>query len=269
MTVKPTPFFSAALYGRKTCYVYLPPGYEYSEQRYPVIYLLHGLYGSESDWTQKAAAAETLDRMIYASELRECIVVMPNDGGHAHGTFYADWYDGSGNFEQYIIDDLVPFIDETYRTMPDNRMRGIAGLSMGGYGAVMLALRHPGLFGAAVSLSGVLGSIAAIYQIDFDRSNFGQIFGPFRGPYAKQYDLHVLASLRMKDKHAGRPELYFNCGTADFLYSYNVEFNKYLSGIGYKHKYEEFPGEHTWEYWTEHLRDALLHFEKFFVRKSG
>lgn len=268
MAVKPFPFFSGALYARKTCFVYLPPSYETAiDQRYPVVYLLHGLYGSESNWSEKGAAAQTLDSMIAESQMRECIVVMPNDGGHAQGTFYADWYDGSGNFEQYMIDDLVPAIDGAFRTIPDNSMRAISGLSMGGFGSVMLALRNPDIFGAAASLSGVLTSIESMKREEFDRSNFSQIFGPKSGPYAKQYDLHVLASLRANESN--RPQLYFNCGTEDYLYHFNVEFDRYLTELGYSHEYEQYPGEHNWEYWTEHLEDALLFIEKAFTPKDA
>jgi putative tributyrin esterase len=266
VAVKPCPFFSAALYARKSCFVYTPPGYEDStEERYPVVYLLHGMYGSESDWTEKGNAEQTLNRMIESSELSKCIVVMPNDGGHAHGTFYSDWYDGSGNFEQYFIDDLIPYIDTMYRTRPQRESRAIAGLSMGGYGSIMLALRNPDLFGAAASLSGALGSIGKLKQMEFDRSNFGQMYGPLRGAYAKGYDLHVLASLRMENVNEPKPQLYFNCGTEDYLYGYNVDFHRYLSEIGYEHEYEEYAGEHNWEYWTLHLSDALSFLGKHFA----
>lgn len=112
MTVKSLTIFSNALRSRKTCYIYLPPSYEHSEQSYPVIYLLHGSHGSELNWIEFGQADVTLDQVIGATELRECIVVMPNDGEYAHGTYYANWYVGSGSFEHYIIDDLVPQIDE-------------------------------------------------------------------------------------------------------------------------------------------------------------
>ncbi|WP_274365821.1 alpha/beta hydrolase [Paenibacillus thermotolerans] len=266
MAVKPFPFFSGALYARKTCFVYLPEGYEDSDRRYPTVYLLHGLYGSESNWTERGGVEQTLDRMISESELRECVVVMPNDGGHAHGTFYADWYDGSGNFEQYMIHDLVPCIDSAFRTIPDKSMRAIGGLSMGGYGAMMLALKNPDVFGAAGSLSGALADMENMSRQEFDRTNYAQILGPLNGPYAKQYDLYILAATRVKEE--ARPELYFDCGTEDYLYHLNAEFDRYLTNIGYPHEYAEYPGAHTWEYWTEHVKDVLRFFEAYFGRAN-
>lgn len=264
MRAVPVPFFSSALYQRKTCYVYLPPGYEHSGVSYPVIYLLHGLYGSESDWEQKGGASQTLTAMIKSGEIRPCIAVMPSDGGYGHGTYYTDWYDGTGNFEDYFISDLVPFIDAEFRTIADRSQRFIAGLSMGGYGAFALALRNPHLFGAASSLSGALGSVSDMPQKDFDRSEFARIIGPRGGMYAKEQDLSVLAAMRMADELHLRPKLYFDCGREDYLYAHSAYFHHYLNKIGYEHEYHEFGGEHNWPYWSTHLPDTLRFFERQF-----
>ncbi|TDF99625.1 alpha/beta hydrolase [Paenibacillus piri] len=262
MSVRPHPFFSGALFARKSCFVYVPEGYdEQSEQRYPVIYLLHGMHGSESHWLQKGSAEQTLDRMMSSCQLRKCIVVMPNDGGYGQGTFYMDWYDGTGNFEQYFIYDLMPDIDKNYRTIQDMRSRAVCGLSMGGFGAFSLSLRNPGLFGAAASLSGALISGANVAD-NFARRDVGRMTGPVEGPHAKSYDLHRCASRRVSDMQ--RPALYFDCGTEDALHHMNADYHRHLDRIGYAHTYREFPGEHTWDYWTEHLPDALGFIEQYF-----
>lgn len=264
MAVVPFPFFSGALYSRKTCYVYTPPSYGASpERRYPVLYLLHGKYGGETDWLQKGSAEATFDLMMMGDAgVPECIVIMPNDGGYHHGTFYSDWYDGSGNYEQYIIDDLVCAVDDAFRTVPHRIGRAAAGLSMGGYGAVMLALRHPDLFGAGASLSGALGDLKSLSREEFARSDFGRIFGPQRGGYAERYDIYALAALRAGE--GKQPRLYFDCGRDDYLYGYNVKFDAHLSSIGYEHTFRSFPGDHTWPYWTEHLADALRFVGDYF-----
>lgn len=262
MSVRPHSFFSGALFARKSCFVYLPDGYEADmEASYPVIYLLHGMYGSESHWLLKGSAEQTLNRMIASSQLRKSIVVMPSDGGYGHGTFYMDWYDGTGSFEQYFIYDLIPDIDKHYRTIKEPQARAVCGLSMGGFGAFSLSLRNPGLFGAAASLSGALTSTAFIAD-NFSRSDVGRITGPVQGPHAQAHDLQLCASLRVKDEQ--KPALYFDCGTADFLYTMNASYHEHLTKIGYDHVYREFPGEHTWEYWTEHLPDALSFIEEYF-----
>lgn len=259
MSVQPVPFFSGALYARKSCFVYLPSSYESTDREYPVVYLLHGMYGSESDWLLKGNAEATLNRMMQAGELGECIVVFPNDGGYGQGTFYIDWYDGTGNFEQYIVDDLVPFIDETFRTIKDKQYRYVGGLSMGGFGAFSLALRNPGVFGAAASLSGALGSLRLMPYPNFARSEFPRMFGPRHGERVQAHDQLLLTAAL----HASvdRPHLYFDCGKEDYLYEYNAAFNRHLDEIGYPHVYTEYLGEHNWAYWTEHLPDALRFFE--------
>jgi putative tributyrin esterase len=254
LSVRPHAFFSGALFARKSCFVYLPEGYEESEQRYPVIYLLHGMYGSESHWLTKGCAEQTLDRLIAEGELSPSIVVMPSDGGYGQGTFYMDWYDGSGNFEQYFIYDLVPEIDKQFRTTAEYRQRVIGGLSMGGFGAFMLALRNPDLFGAAASLSGGLASSVHVAE-SYSRSEITRMIGPVYGPHARAYDPQLVAGLRVKD--ARRPALYFNCGRNDYLYGMNADYRTHLLNIGYEHTYEEFEGEHNWDYWTRHLPDAL------------
>lgn len=263
MSVRPHPFFSGALFARISCFVYLPEGYEDNERSYPVIYLLHGMYGSESHWLMKGNAEQTLNRMMEEGTLRPSIVVMPSDGGHGHGTFYMNWYNGAGNFEDYFIYDLIPEIDKSYRTLTEPKYRAIGGLSMGGFGAFSLALRYPHLFGAAASLSGALTSTDLIAE-HYSRTDVFQMIGPVRGPYAQNYDLQQLASRRVAEEQ--RPALYFNCGTSDFLYGMNCSYKKHLDDIQYPYSYEEFTGEHTWEYWTEHLPDALQFIESQFTK---
>ncbi|RKN84066.1 alpha/beta hydrolase [Paenibacillus ginsengarvi] len=267
MAVHPVSFFSGALFARMSCFVYLPPSYEQSERAYPVIYLLHGMYGCESSWLTKGGAEQTIERMIAAGELRESIVVLPSDGGYGHGTFYIDWYDGTGNYEQYMMYDLVPYIDANYRTMADKSYRCIGGLSMGGFGAFMLALRHPDTFGAAVSLSGALGSVGQLPYTEFTRSGWARMTGPQQGDHAKKYDLALLSQARASVE--GRPALYFDCGKDDSLFPLNIAFKRHLDETGYAHEFAEFEGTHNWEYWTQHLADALLFFEREMSGKEG
>jgi len=263
MTVKPFPFFSGALNSRKTCYVYLPPDYELHTARfYPVLYLLHGMHGTESDWTEKGNAHLTADRMILAGELRDCIIVMPNDGEYGNGTFYMDWYDGTGNFEQYMIYDLIQYIDNHFRTLREREARAIAGFSMGGFGAFFLSMRHPDLFVAAASLSGALGTPTVMPFRDFERSQFPRILGPLHGEYVRQTDLLELSAKLVKGEVW--PTLYFNCGEQDPLYPLNVAFHKHLNSVGYRHEFEAFPGEHNWTFSAGRLPEVLRFMDRCF-----
>ncbi|TVY10087.1 alpha/beta hydrolase [Paenibacillus cremeus] len=267
MSVQPFPFFSGALYQRKLCNVYLPPSYDTSgDRRYPVIYLLHGLYGNEASWLMKGNAETTLDAMIASGQLRECIVVMPSDGGYGQGTFYMNWYDGSGRFEDYLLYDLIPAIDMEYRTIAERESRAVCGLSMGGFGAFMLALRNPGLFGAAASISGALTAANLITE-ELLRTELCRMIGPVKGPHVREHDLHVLAARMVGEEN--RPELHFNCGTSDYLYPLNTAYTVLLEQLGYPHEYMEFEGEHTWDYFGEHLTEALQFMEQFFAKSKS
>ncbi|AEI41541.1 alpha/beta hydrolase [Paenibacillus mucilaginosus] len=263
MAVQSFSFFSGALYARKVCQVYLPPSYDASEDtRYPVIYLLHGLNGDETSWLVKGGAEAQLDRLMGDGTLRESIVVMPSDGGYGHGTFYVNWYDGTGRFEDYFLYDLMPSIDREFRTIADRSSRALCGLSMGGYGAFVLALRNPELFGAAASIAGALMSTGLMTE-QFLRSEVSRLVGPVHGPFARELDLHVLAARRLREEQ--RPELHFNCGFSDYLYPLNSAFKALLDQLNYPHDYAEYEGEHNWDYFGGHLAEALAFIERSFA----
>ena len=125
--------------------VILPGGYDAS-QTYPVLYLLHGAGGSYQEWTQNT------DIVSFTSAYR-VIVAMPDSGHNADAGWYADWIDGSRHWESFHINDVIPYVEATYH---GNGKRAIAGLSMGGYGAMYYAAAHPGEFKAAAEFSGAV-----------------------------------------------------------------------------------------------------------------
>lgn len=130
--------------------IVLPPGYEQSRQQYPVIYLLHGFMQNYTVWGRNLGAAQV------ARELGDVIVVMP-DAGNSWYVDYAESHEGQVNqWESYLMEDLIPHVDQHFRTIAEREGRAIAGLSMGGYGAFMLGLRHPDQFLSVASSSGAL-----------------------------------------------------------------------------------------------------------------
>jgi enterochelin esterase-like enzyme len=135
--------------------VYLPPSYTTSpNQRYPVIYLLHGYGGTESEWRGLAPLRPAMDTLVAAGIVREMIVVMPNGRNALDGSFYTNSAT-TGNWDDFIAKDLVSFIDHKYRTIARPESRGLAGHSMGGYGTFAVGMRHAGdVFGALYALSG-------------------------------------------------------------------------------------------------------------------
>ena len=125
--------------------VYLPPGYHESDARYPAVYLLHGYDDTNTIWRdgffQGFSVQTVMDRLIREGRIQEMIMVMP-DGRNAYGGSYYINSSVAGNWADFITKDLVDFVDETYRTLARSESRGIAGHSMGGYGAIYLAARH-------------------------------------------------------------------------------------------------------------------------------
>jgi len=134
--------------------VYLPPSYESDEERrFPVLYLLHGIGGTSRDWTAQGTTIQhVMDERIAAGSVPEFLVVMPTAMTTFGGSFYVN-SPVNGRWEDYLALELVPYIDEQFRTKPDRMARGIAGHSMGGYGALRLALDHPELFAQVLALS--------------------------------------------------------------------------------------------------------------------
>jgi S-formylglutathione hydrolase FrmB len=135
--------------------VYLPPSYASSPaKRYPVVYLLHGYGATEAQWTGRSSVKAIMDSLVAIGAAHEMIIVMPNGRNALGGSFYTNSA-ATGNWDDFIAKELVDYIDHKYRTMARPESRGLAGHSMGGYGAFAVGMRHAGdLYGAVYSLSG-------------------------------------------------------------------------------------------------------------------
>ena len=232
-------YFSKALGMNTAANVILPEG---QPGPFPVFYLLHGLSDDHTIWSRRTS----IER--YVQEL-PLIVVMPN-GGRG---FYTDAVEGFA-YETAIIGDLIGFVDQMLPTRAERNGRCIGGLSMGGYGALKLALRFPEMFCSAVSHSGALqfGHVPPDEEPAEFRDEFRRITGdsPGGGPN----DLHALIKNLTPDQ---RPALRIDCGTEDFLLDANREFHAHLKQLGVPHEYEEFPGAHEWGYWDRHVQAAI------------
>ncbi|MDF2440812.1 MAG: putative tributyrin esterase [Abditibacteriota bacterium] len=220
---------------------------------FPVWYLLHGLSDNHTAWTRRT----NLER--YAANF-PVIIVMPN----GERGFYTDAPNPPHLYESHIVRDTVEFIDVTFNTIADREHRVISGLSMGGYGALKLALKNPDKFGACVSHSGAVtfghGSLADS-DLPEDRkwlAEFRPLFGD--NPRGGDNDIFTLAQ---KIERAKLPQIRIDCGTEDFLINENRELHAYLEHIGVPHEYQEFPGAHTWEYWDEHVQGTIKFFAKY------
>jgi S-formylglutathione hydrolase FrmB len=211
--------------------------------KFAVLYLLHGLYGDYKNWDTRTG----LER--YAKTL-PLIIVMPEADN--------SWYTNSAavhrdKFEAYIAKDLISEIDAKYRTIRDRRGRAIAGLSMGGYGAVKLALRHPELFAFAASLSGAFNAPRNLDELRPEfRAKLVEVFGNAGNPVRKQNDVFLL--LKSGQDY---PYFYLGCGAADFFLGTNRALAARLSSQKIPYEYHETVGDHTWEYWNAALNSLL------------
>lgn len=216
--------------------VILPDG-QVPDGPYPVFYLLHGLSDDHTIWMRRTS----IERYVAGLPL---IVVMP-DGGRS---FYCDAIEGPA-WETHILQDVVRFVDRTFNTVPSREGRVIGGLSMGGYGALKLALKFPDRFCSAVSHSGCLAITRRLADAPPERL---RIYGP--DPDGGKDCLFKLAE--SCDRNL-LPAIRIDCGTEDGLLDQNREFRAHLEALGIPHEYEEFPGGHTWDYWDCHVQEAI------------
>ncbi len=238
-------FHSAALDREMKYRILLPCSYGSGSGRFPVLHLLHGLHGDYLNW-------DTLTNLERYAERYDLIVVTPDAGD--------SWYTNSATnakdkFEDYIAKDLVAEIDGRFRTLRDRHSRAIAGLSMGGYGALKIALRYSGDFAFAGSLSGGLNAPQDLGdKRPESRDQLLKVFGPAGS--AVRADNNVFSLLQSGDEK-NLPYFYLACGNEDGFLQVNRDFAGELSARGAAYEYHETPGGHAWDYWDRSVQDLM------------
>lgn len=243
--------FESKLVGKTLPYnVLLPVNYNQPEsrsKRYPVIYLLHGFSGHYTNWLEKT-------KLVDYTAGYEFIIVMPegNDG----------WYTDSATvptdkYESYIVQELIPDVEKRFRASSEREGRAIAGLSMGGYGAIKFGLKHPEMFALAASLSGAFS--AATWDAKDPgaiSTSLKQAFGPADSATRAANDVPKLVR-ETKAKNTTLPYFYVDCGTEDHLFADNREFISLLVELKIPHEYRQLPGGHSWTYWDSQVQEVL------------
>ena len=245
--------------------IYLPPGYETSERSYPVLYLLHGYSDDETGWIQFGEANYIADKGIASGEVSPCIVVMP-DG---KVTWYSNSYDGKDPWEDMFIQEFIPFIEKEYRIRTKKEFRAIAGLSMGGYGALSLAMRHTDFFSSCVAMSSGTFTDEEILDGNMYDRYFGHIYGPkpkndVSESWKAYNPLHLLDSVDPEKLKTVR--FYIDCGDDDFLYKGNSALHVKMRDMEIPHEYRVRDGSHQWSYWRKGLHDGLIFISEKFHR---
>lgn len=246
--------------------VLLPHDYRKSESvQYPVIYLLHGINGDQNSWLQRSHINSLIDSLIEAGDIGDFIYIMPA----AYNSYYINNYDGSFMYMDFFINELLPTIDSLYRTAPGNINRALLGISMGGFGSVLLGLKHPEQFGSIVSLSGAIRTEEEFIQLSQAKYNnyFGKVFGPElsaeeritdhwkdNSPYFISDSITIMSVQKLS--------WYIDCGYNDFLFSSNEAFHHWLVENKIVHNYHVRPGSHNWAYWYRSTINGLIYLDE-------
>ena len=243
--------FSPAMHKPVPCLVITPQDYTVLGQPYPTLYLLHGHSGNFAGWRRDAAQLPDL------ADRYQMIIVCP-DGG------YDSWYvdspvDSTVRYETHLAQEVVPYIDHYYHTQRSRTGRAIAGLSMGGHGALSVAIRHPEVYGAAGSISGGL-------DLRPFKRNGWDIKGVLGNPdtHWQNWEEYSVVNLVPRLKNADL-QLIIDCGLSDFFIETNREMHRRLLEAGIPHEYTERPGEHNAAYWSGAIDHQALFFHKFFT----
>jgi len=240
---------SPALGGyRDKVIVVLPPGYaSHPRQRYPVLYLLHGVPGMPSNFLTVGGAGSAEATLVAEGKMRPLILVMPSGSR----SFFSDeeWANGvrpGNDWETFVARDLVRAIDARYRTIAAGKGRGLGGLSEGGYGALNIGLHHPGEFGLLESWSGYM--IADNIPAIFDHSS---ALVAYNSPAVQ---IRTVAP----QLAAAGTYIWFYCGKSDELAGQNRAFDAELTSFGLAHHFFQIPGTHDWALWRAQMPQALI-----------
>ena len=238
---------SEALGGQKKPFlVYLPPSYNTPQGRtkhYPTLYLLHGSPGTDSNWFTGGKADQAADTLIALGKIPELIMILPDgNGSKGQPSEWGNSFDQRQKIETYVSNDLVKYVDTNYRTIPDAAHRAIGGLSMGGFGAMNIAIHHPDIFGYVISLGGY-------YFAE------GKIWGNNATYKRENSPMEVLPT----DKQAWHLQMFIGAATQDGPYYKDAkQFVQELAKLHISYRFDVKVGGHSWHIWQIQMYRALL-----------
>ncbi|MDR1161227.1 MAG: esterase family protein [Tannerellaceae bacterium] len=256
---------SAILKADRKFAIYLPGGYQDSDQSYPVLYLLHGSGDNQTGWVQFGQVQHIADNAIAQGRAARMIIVMPDADTSRRG--YFNDIRGDFNYEDFFFNELIPHIEKNYRVRTERRYRAIAGLSMGGGGTIFYTLHHPDMFAAAAPLSASTGS----WNLEQAKARLPQDTQLTDQQITAYYQRH---SIEEQLKSAPEDELkqikqvrwYISCGDDDFLSEGNSLMHIAFKKNEIPHEYRVKDGAHTWTYWRMELPLVMEFVSKSFTQ---
>jgi len=247
----------------------LPPAFDADKTRhFPILYLLHGL-GDNEQFFIHSGEWNLVEDMREKGELKDFLIATP-DGGTS---FYINAKDGKERYEDFLVQEFFPFIEKRYRVSPGRANRAISGISMGGYGALHLAFRHPQLFSAVSAHSAALieklPAFLGVAAAQSNQPNRARIFGGVFGdpPDAAYWNRESPITLARTENLAGL-KIYFDCGVQDD-YGFDAgaaALDKVLTARHIAHEYHLYPGGHDATYFAAHLPASLEFHSRLFAR---
>jgi S-formylglutathione hydrolase FrmB len=246
--------------------VILPPSYDADKtRRFPILYFFHGLGDNEQMFIH-AGGFNLVQDLWERGQIGEFLIVTPN----ADATFYINSRDGKVRYEDFLVQEFLPGIETRYRTRPGRAIRGVAGVSMGGYGALHLAFRHPQLFSAVSAHSpAIIDKLPAFTAPTSGGSMRSRVLGATFGspPDPAFWDHNSPLTLARSANLAG-VKVYFDCGDQDDFgfESGATALDKILASRHIPHEAHIYPGRHDWQYFAEHLPASLEFHSRFFPR---
>lgn len=235
--------------------IYLPDGFNRSDERYPVVYLLHGFTDDYQAWVKKGQMQQVTDELMASGEARKMIIVMPNAGGPDVMKTWNGYMNMPGwNYEDFFFTELMPEVENKYRGISDKGHRAVMGLSMGGGGSTMYAQRHTDQFSSCYAMSAWLESDGGKRQkagVDDKPYLVSQAMKQYSAiKFVENADNETIAKLRTVN-------WFFDCGDDDFLFDLSVKIHQLMRNKRIKGELRVRDGGHTWEYWHTALRTAL------------
>lgn len=232
--------------------VIVPENYS-SRRHYPVVYLLHGYSDNYAKWVKTVPTIKGLTTQY------QVIIVCP-DGG------YSSWYmdspiDSTCQYETYITRELIPYVDTHYSTLANRTFRAITGNSMGGHGAMYLAIRNKHLFEDVGSMSGGVDLRFSTTQFDIAK-RIGS-YDTHQSEWDNRSVVNLVTTLKNKELN-----IIFDCGVNDFFYQINAGLHRRLMSLGIDHDYIERPGSHNWNYWANAIQYQMLYFSRCFEKAA-
>ena len=247
-------FHSDILGGERKYAIYLPPDYDSSERRYPVLYLLHGSGDDQTGWIQFGEVLHIANRAIGSGRATPMVIVMPDADTGRRGYFNSP--DGEWRYEDFFFEELIPHVEERYRVKTDRRYRSVGGLSMGGGGAFMYALHRPEMFSSAAPLSASTGfrTVEQMKEL-YTRRGHEYTLEEISAHHGNHNVLDLLDAVPVDEVKSVR--WYIDCGDDDFLYEGNSLVHIAMRKKEIRHEFRVRDGGHHWTYWRDALPTVL------------